>query len=200
MQHIIKHISVLRFGLYQYLRNTGYGVAVGIGENSWTNYSKGYNIRMPYLIDGHNLIPKLGLRLDTMDDEMELIAILQEFCRLERRQVDVYFDGAPTAHAGTRKHGGVTAHFVPLKSTADNAIRNRLKKLGKAAQNWSVVSSDHRVQLEARDMRAEVISSDTFANTLKQARNSAPKPTDDRKLSSQEVDDWMKLFEERRHK
>ena len=44
---------------------------------------------MPYLIDGHNLIPKLGLRLDSMDDEMELIAILQEFCRVERRQVDV---------------------------------------------------------------------------------------------------------------
>ena len=37
---------------------------------------------MPYLIDGHNLIPKLGLRLDSVDDEMELVAILQEFCRL----------------------------------------------------------------------------------------------------------------------
>ena len=36
---------------------------------------------MPYLIDGHNLIPKLGLRLESLDDEMELIAILQEFCR-----------------------------------------------------------------------------------------------------------------------
>ena len=70
-------------------------------------------ITMPYLIDGHNLIPKLGLRLDSPDDEMELVAILQEFCRLERRQVEVYFDGAPTPHAGTRKLGTVTAHFVP---------------------------------------------------------------------------------------
>ena len=155
---------------------------------------------MPYLIDGHNLIPKLGLRLDSMDDEMELIAILQEYCRIERKQVEVYFDGAPTQQAGTRKHGSVTAHFVPLKSTADNAIRNRLKTMGKSARNWSVVSSDHRVQLEAREARAEIISSDVFANTLKQARNSAPKPTDNRKLSSQEVDDWLKLFEQRRHK
>jgi hypothetical protein len=31
------------------------------------------------LIDGHNLIPKLGLRSDSSDDEMELAAILQEF-------------------------------------------------------------------------------------------------------------------------
>ena len=155
---------------------------------------------MPYLIDGHNLIPKMGLRLDSMDDEMELIAILQEYCRIERKQVEVYFDGAPTQQAGTRKYGSVTAHFVPLKSTADNAIRNRLKTMGKSARNWSVVSSDHRVQLEAREARAEIISSDVFASTLKQARNSAPKPTDNRKLSSQEVDDWLKLFEQRRHK
>ncbi len=155
---------------------------------------------MPYLIDGHNLIPKLGLRLDSMDDEMELIAILQEYCRIERKQVEVYFDGAPTQQAGIRKHGSVTAHFVPLKSTADNAIRQRLKTMGKSARNWSVVSSDHRVQLEAREARAEIISSDVFASTLKQARNSAPKPTDNRKLSSQEVDDWLKLFEQRRHK
>ena len=155
---------------------------------------------MPYLIDGHNLIPKLGLRLDSIDDELELIAILQEFCWQVRKQVEVYFDGAPAPHAGTRKHGSVTAHFVPIKSTADNAIRNRLKNMGKSAKNWIVVSSDHRVQLEARDVRAEVISSDAFASTLKQARNTAPKPTENRKLTSQEVDDWLKIFEQRRHK
>ncbi len=155
---------------------------------------------MPYLIDGHNLIPKLGLRLDSIDDELELIAILQEYCRVERKQVEVYFDGAPIHQAGTRKHGSVTAHFVPIKSTADNAIRQRLKNMGKGAKNWTVVSSDHRVQLEAQDVRAEVLSSDVFANTLKQARNLAPKPADNRKLSSQEVDDWLKLFEERKHK
>jgi len=109
---------------------------------------------MPYLIDGHNLIPKLGLRLDSVDDEMELISILQEFCRLERRQVEVYFDGAPTPHARTRKLGVVTAHFVPLKSTADNAIRSRLKKMGKSAKNWIVVSSDHQVQADAHAARA----------------------------------------------
>ena len=155
---------------------------------------------MPYLIDGHNLIPKLGLRLDSIDDEMELISILQEFCRLERRQVEVFFDGAPGPQAGTRKLGAVTAHFVQLGTTADNAIRNRLKKLGKSAKNWTVVSSDREVQTEARAARAEVISSESFAGLLKQARNSAPKPVIDRKLSQKEVEDWLKLFEERRHK
>ena len=80
---------------------------------------------MPYLIDGHNLIPRVGLRLDSMDDEMELIGILQEFCKLEHRQVEVFFDGAPALHAGARKLGAVTAHFVRLGTTADNAIPSR---------------------------------------------------------------------------
>jgi predicted RNA-binding protein with PIN domain len=155
---------------------------------------------MPYLIDGHNLIPKLGLRLDSMDDENELVAILQEFCRLERKQVEVYFDGAPTPHAGTRKLGTVTAHFVPLGTTADDAIRKRLKRMGKSAKNWTVVSSDRQVQTETRAAQANIISSDEFARQLRQARNTAPKPASERKLSKQEVDDWLKLFEERKHK
>ena len=155
---------------------------------------------MPYLIDGHNLIPKLGLRLDSMDDEMELISILQEFCRLERRQVEVFFDGAPMPQAGTRNLGAVTAHFVRLGTTADDAIRNRLKKLGKAAKNWTVVSADRQVQANARSAHAEVMSSDAFAGMLKQARHSAPKPNTDRKISPQEVDEWLKIFERRKLK
>lgn len=155
---------------------------------------------MPYLIDGHNLIPKLGLRLDSPDDEMELVAILQEYCRLERRQVEVYFDGAPAPHAGTRKLGVVTAHFVPLGNTADNAIRNRVKKMGKSAKNWTVVSSDRQVQADARAAQTDVMSSDSFAMLLRQAHNSSPKPTEERKLSKQEVDDWLKVFEQRKHK
>jgi uncharacterized protein len=160
----------------------------------------GVELDMPYLIDGHNLIPKLGLRLDSVDDEMELITILQEFSRLERRQVEVFFDGAPAPLAGTRKLGTVTAHFVRLGTTADNAIRNRLKALGKSARNWTVVSSDRQVQAEARTVLAEAISSDSFVGMLKQSHKPGSKPNHERKLSQEEVEDWLKLFEQRRHK
>ena len=161
----------------------------------------GYNSSMPYLIDGHNLIPKLGLRLDSMDDEQELVAILQEYSRIERKkQVEVFFDGAPPPHAGTRRLGNITAHFVLQGRTADDAIKRRLNKMGKSARNWTVISSDRQVQIEARSTGANILSSDAFAKQLKKARNSAPKPADDRKLSQQEVDDWLKLFEGRSHK
>jgi uncharacterized protein len=160
----------------------------------------GYNGQMPYLIDGHNLIPKLGLRLESLDDEMELIAVLREFCRMTRKEVDVYFDGAPAPHAATRKFGSVTAHFVRLGSSADEAIRRRLKSLGKSAKNWTVVTSDRQVQAEARAAQAGIITSDSFAALLKQARASAPKGDDQRELSSEEVEEWLRIFQERKQK
>ncbi len=153
---------------------------------------------MPYLIDGHNLIPKVGLHLNSPDDEMELVAILKEFARLKRQQVEVYFDGAPIGQAGTRKLGTIRAHFVPLGQTADSAIRSRLNRMEKDAKNWIIVSSDHEVQNAARVVRAQVVTSDEFVKMLRTATNSTPKAnTENKKLSAQEVDEWLKLFREK---
>jgi len=154
---------------------------------------------MPYLIDGHNLIPKLGLYLDSPDDEMELVAILQNFARLKRQQVEVYFDGAPIGHAGTRSLGTIRAHFVRLGQPADNAIRARLNKMGKSAKNWIVVSSDREVQSAARVNQAQYISSEEFARTLRETQNTASKvKASDKKMSAQEVEDWLKLFSDKK--
>ena len=153
---------------------------------------------MPYLIDGHNLIPKVGLRLDSPDDEMELVGILQEFARLKRQQVEVYFDGAPIGQAGTRNLGTVRAHFVKLGQTADNAIRARLNKIDKNTKNYIVVSSDREVQSAARIVHAQFISSESFAKLIKDAINSPQKTnTTEKKLSSAEVDEWLKFFSDK---
>jgi predicted RNA-binding protein with PIN domain len=159
-----------------------------------------YNSLMPYLIDGHNLIPKIGLRLDSPDDEVELIRILQEFARLSRREVEVYFDGAPIGQAGARKYGMIKAHFVRAGQTADSAIRARLNQMGKAPKGWIVVSSDHEVQSAARVNQAEFISSDAFVKELRQALQSVPKPgASDKKLSAQEVNEWLEIFRDKGH-
>jgi len=149
---------------------------------------------VPYLIDGHNLIPKLGLRLDALDDELELAAILQEFARLNRRTVEVYFDGAPAGHAGTRNLGTVRAHFVRLGQSADDAIRARLQKMGRSAKEWVVVSSDREVQDAARAAQAQALTSEEFAKLLKPLGEIAPKTGDDKVLSKNEVEEWMRLF------
>lgn len=153
---------------------------------------------MPFLIDGHNLIPKLGLRLDDPDDEMELVRLLQDFVRVTRHPVEVYFDGAPVGRAGMRKIGTVKAHFVRQGQTADAAIRKRLESMGKAAKNWAVVSSDREVQEAVRVNRANAIRSEDFVNELISAsRVGTKKRGAEEKLSKQEVDEWLKIFSRR---
>jgi len=153
---------------------------------------------MPYLIDGHNLIPKIaGLNLGMLDDEMQLIQLLQEFCRLEGKQVEVYFDNAPPGGSRVRVFGPVKAFFVRAGRTADQEIQRRLKRLGRAARNWSVVSSDRQVRASARASGAKMLTSDEFAHALQLILNDAQAesgPDSEVSLSPDELADWLALF------
>jgi predicted RNA-binding protein with PIN domain len=153
---------------------------------------------MPYLIDGHNLIPRVGLRLDSLDDELELIRLLQEYCRLSRGQVEVYFDNAPAGQPAKKKHGMVTAHFVRRPDIADEAIRQRIAKLGASAKNWTVISSDRRVQAEARAAKAKVLSSDEFAGQVRRTLQNKAALGGESAMSEGELNDWLELFGNRR--
>ncbi len=152
---------------------------------------------MPYLIDGHNLIPRLGLSLQSPDDEQELIARLQEFSRRERTLVEVYFDGAPPGQAGSRKYGTVLAHFVRQGLTADEAIAYRLTSLGAQAKNWTIVSSDHQVQKFARRHHARVVSAEEFARLLRSRPISGQNEKPD---GVGNLEEWLEMFRERRKK
>jgi predicted RNA-binding protein with PIN domain len=155
---------------------------------------------MPYLIDGHNLIPKVpDLSLEAPDDEQQLIEMLQEFCRLQRKQVEVFFDNAPPGGVRARSLGLVIARFVRQGSSADRAIAEKLKRLGRAARNWTVVSSDQAVQAEARSAHARLLSSEEFAAMLCGALDESrrdPGGETDAGLSEAELRDWLDLFGE----
>jgi len=155
---------------------------------------------MPYIIDGHNLIPKVpGLRLEAIDDEIQLIEMLQEFCRLRGKQVEVFFDNAPPGGSRARNFGRVIARFVRQGTTADDAIRARLGRLGRAARNWTVVSSDHAVQASARAVQAHYISAEAFAEMLVQTLDESQTDLgedEDARLDPEELDDWLHLFGE----
>lgn len=152
---------------------------------------------MPYLIDGHNLIPKIGLRLSEPDDELELIRLLQDFARLRRQPIEVYFDGAPSASSGTRKLGTIKAHFISLTSSADSAMRSRLNNMGKSAKNWTVVSSDREVQSAAKVNDAKFVSSEEFVTLLRETLSTVNKKNRAEKtVSAKEVEEWLKVFGE----
>lgn len=153
---------------------------------------------MPFLIDGHNLIPHLpGIQLGEMDDEIKLIQKLQSFARRKKTSVEVYFDQAPPGKAGRRTYGRVKAIFVRQGDTADNAIRRRLLELGKQAKNWTTVSNDLEVQSSARTALSPVLSSGRFA-LLTQSAGDADSTGEDGKqsppISAEDLDDWIDFF------
>ena len=153
---------------------------------------------MPYIIDGHNLIPKIpGISLDEIDDENQLIELLQEFCRRERKRVEVYFDNAPPGGVRARSFGSVTARFVRQGSTADDAISAKLDRLGGSARNYTVVSSDHAVQAAGRAKRARVLSSEECADYLTSVhfdKGQEQGEGAEANLSPHEVDEWLQIF------
>lgn len=152
---------------------------------------------MPYLIDGHNLIPKLGLDLNAIEDEMALVEKLNQFCRISRRnQVEVFFDNARPGGSEKQKMGMVSVLFVRRPMIADEAIRLRLKKLKNDARNWIVVSSDRRVQAEARAAGAKPINSEEFADEVIDALRSGPTREDKTSTSASEISEWLSLFGE----
>lgn len=155
---------------------------------------------MPYLIDGHNLIPKIpGFSLRLIDDEQKLIQVLQDFCRVQRKTVDVYFDNASPGQPARQGFGQVTAYFVRQGTPADLAIQHRLVHMGKGAANWTVVSSDQAVQRAARQSGAKILSSDQFASLLASSLGqpgSLEKDRSQHSESQEDVEDWLKLFGE----
>lgn len=177
-----------------------------------------------YLIDGHNLIPKIpGMSLSAVDDEERLINLLHIYARRRsKREIEVFFDGAPPGFSGGRDYGTIHAQFIVQGQTADEAIRRRLVSLGRGARNAIVVSSDRQVKVNARALGATVETSETFAREIwltwqeedlqnRQARErktarapgSASRPVEKPKagggtgaggMSKNELGDWLDLF------
>ena len=155
---------------------------------------------MPYIIDGHNLIPKItGIDLRNIDDEEQLIQQLLAFAQCSGKKIEVFFDKAPPGQARRQSYGKVMAYFVREGRTADEAISARLRALGGGARNWTVISSDREVQAEARACHARVVSSQAFAEQLITLSSATP-PIPGKKVSpevnNKEVEYWLKQFSE----
>ncbi|MFL7812462.1 MAG: NYN domain-containing protein [Anaerolineales bacterium] len=154
---------------------------------------------MPFLVDGHNLIPHIpGLRLDDLDDERSLLEILVDFANRKRIQVEVYFDKAAPSRAGSQSIGRVKAHFVRQEITADQAIITRLKRLGGSVKNWTVVSSDRVIRTEARSYHSKIMSSEEFAALLLERSESGGDAgkAEDPQVSDHEVGFWLDKFDQ----
>jgi predicted RNA-binding protein with PIN domain len=154
---------------------------------------------MPYLVDGHNLIPHIpGISLSDLDDEGALIRLLSGFANQQRTRIEVFFDQAPPSRAGSKTYGAVKAHFIRQGSTADQAIISRLRKIGKEAKNWTVVTSDREILAEARSVASKTLPSSEFAGLLlglKSSEGSSLDKGETPEVSEDEVKYWLDQFD-----
>jgi hypothetical protein len=90
----------------------------------------------------------------------------------------------------------VVARFVRQGRTADQAITEKLRRLGGEARNWTVVSSDREVQVNARALRAKTMRAEEFNRQLLDVltEQSHSFAEDEIHLSSQEIENWMNIF------
>lgn len=148
---------------------------------------------MPYLIDGHNLIGQMrDISLSDPQDEERLVGLLAAWCDRRGASATVYFDrGAPGS--GPTRRGRLTARFVRPPRTADAAIEDHLRRLGRDAPQWTVVSSDREVRRAAQRAGARTVESAEFAASL---RLPAPGPGSEKPEipSQEEVKAWLREF------
>jgi predicted RNA-binding protein with PIN domain len=153
---------------------------------------------MPIIVDGHNLIPRIpGLSLSDLDDEIKLIQVLQEYCRLRRVEIECYFDKAPQGHPRIQRFGQVKAIFARPGKIADDEIKERMVRLERKAKEWQVVSSDMSIQTAARAAKARIISSEDFSREIDRVFSqgtTAHKPTSEGEMSAEELEMWLKAF------
>ncbi len=151
---------------------------------------------MQYIIDGHNLIPKIpGLKLSDPEDEKALIDLLIPFLRLTRSRAKVFFDHAAEGQSGERNFGLLKAVFVPAGKSADAAIIGHIQKLGAEARNQCLVSSDRMIQAAARPRYMKILKSEDFADELISKLSENPEKTKSFEgLTVGEIEEWEALF------
>jgi hypothetical protein len=152
---------------------------------------------MPYLIDGHNLIGSLpDIDLNDPNDEALLVQKLTGFVARTRKKCVVVFDsGLPGGESRLSTHG-VKVVFASHLSDADQVI---IERIGKAANPtaWTVVSSDNRVLDAASRRKMNTLRAADFAELLRRPTppgQPGPDIAADVHLSDDEVDDWLRMF------
>ena len=72
-----------------------------------------------------------------------------------------------------------------------------MKRIGKEAKNWTVVTSDREILAEARSMHSKILSSSDFAGLLARKEASLGEDADSGEkpeVSGEEVDYWLDQF------
>lgn len=152
---------------------------------------------MALLIDGHNLIGSNvfdDIRLSDEDDEAKLVARLKVWRSRYRGKITVVFDrGIPGGWDRDLSGAGVEVIFAATPSEADDLIRRRLRR---PSRELELVSNDSNLLAVAKVHGVRTLRGDEFVArfTLGAEESEEPGAEDDVQLSSEEIDEWMRVF------
>jgi predicted RNA-binding protein with PIN domain len=152
---------------------------------------------VPILVDGHNLIGRLAKpSLEDADDEEELVRLLGSYRARTGKSITVVFDpGGAFALPQARRYRGIDVIFAPHGRSADAVIVQIVRK-DRDPRRWLVITSDRDLAGTVRDLGARVQSAEAFARRL-----GPPEAKGDglawkeATLSTDEIDEWLDLFE-----
>ncbi len=155
---------------------------------------------MPILIDGHNLIGAgvfPDIHLSDEDDEAKLVARLRVWKSRYKGKFTVIFDrGIPGGKDRKLGGAGVEVIFAASPRQADDLIRRRIQR---RPPGLVLVSNDEALRREARAQGVRVWSGQEFAQRMALATPEDPEPgaDPDVRLSGDEVEGWLDLFQRR---
>lgn len=152
---------------------------------------------MSILIDGHNLIGRMpSLSLQDPHDEEKLVRLLVSYRARTGKSLAVVFDPGQTPSVlERRRQGGIEIVFAPYGSSADTVIARRVRR-NRDPQSLRVVTSDRQLAHAVTQQGARVQSAEAFAKDLS-AQQDTPSEWKNAPPSSDEVEAWLALFENR---
>jgi len=163
------------------------------------------------VVDGYNLMYKLysvssSSSLDILRQKTEKQLLI--FQHETKCPVTVVYDGK-SAYRESAFGAPLHIVFTPASKSADQWIIDYVKSLNTQVKLVTIVSSDDEIRRYARAFGAQCIKSEEFAIQLKNSGRTLPlqnkqirpehlsmkeKKFNEKLLSDQEVNRWMKLF------
>lgn len=157
---------------------------------------------MPYIIDGNNLIGcSPDISLEDKEAREKLLHIVRNFQENRNNNVILFFDGEPANGLHREEvNQKFSIRYPRFGGSADEEIRELLESYHDY-RDVILVSSDRELKTIAKKKGAKIVNSIEFYFRLKQAyrvdeRQEEKKKRIDAQLSDNEVDHWMKIFQE----
>lgn len=154
-----------------------------------------YNLKMPYLIDGHNVIGQMpGLALDDPDDEVKLCLLVKRWCAQEKRKATLIFDGGLPGGKSQLSNSQLTVVFASDRHTSgDDLVLNRIRD-EKNPSGLIVVTSDLRIVKAAKGRGMKVLSAQEYGKGLSRLGQATTKTAKESTMGAAELAEWEALF------